>query len=217
MNQLLEYGLALVFVNVLLEQSGFPIPAVPTLIVAGALAAEGRIPLPALVAVAAIASVIGDLLWYVAGRRYGVTVLRLLCKVSLSPDTCVRQTESRYVQWGSATLVFGKFVPGISTVAPPLAGAMKIGWARFMFFNTVGILLWVGAAVGIGYAWCEARWFALRRVELPVLPAGAPQLRVLHVTDFHLTPYQRGKQPTWVKIKNRDYSRRDAIEGFRKC
>jgi len=81
-----------------------------------------------------------------------VSVLRLLCKVSLSPDTCVRQTESRYVQWGSATLVFGKFVPGISTVAPPLAGAMKIGWARFMFFNTVGILLWVGAAVGIGYA-----------------------------------------------------------------
>ena len=151
MNEVLEYGLALVFVNVLLEQVGAPIPAVPTLIVAGALSAEGRIPLLALVAVAALASMIGDTLWYLAGRRYGLAVLRVLCKVSLSPDTCVRQTESRYTRWGSATLVLGKFVPGVSTVAPPLAGAMKIGWARFMLFNTLGILLWVGAAVGIGY------------------------------------------------------------------
>jgi membrane protein DedA with SNARE-associated domain/rhodanese-related sulfurtransferase len=152
MNKVLEYGLAFVFANVLLEQIGAPIPAVPTLIVAGALAAEGRIALVALLAVAAAASVIGDVAWYVAGRRHGLAVLRLLCKVSLSPDSCVRQTESRFMQWGPATLVFGKFVPGISTVAPPLAGAMKIGWARFMFFNTLGILLWVGVAVGIGYA-----------------------------------------------------------------
>lgn len=152
MDRVLEYGLALVFVNVFLEQLGFPIPAVPTLIVAGALAAEGRISLPAVVALAALASVIADILWYVAGRRYGLAVLRVLCKVSLSPDSCVRQTEARYAQWGPVTLVFAKFIPGISTVAPPLAGATKVGWARFMFFNTLGILLWVGAAVGIGYA-----------------------------------------------------------------
>ena len=152
MDKVLEYGLAFVFVNVLLEQGGIPVPAVPTLIVAGALAAEGQVSLPALIIVAAIASMIGDALWYMAGRRYGLAVLRLLCRISLSPDTCVRQTESKYLEWGSATLAFGKFVPGISTVAPPLAGAMKIGWGRFMLFNTVGILLWVGAAVGIGYA-----------------------------------------------------------------
>src|SRR5258706_6211854 len=142
-----EYGLALVFANVLLEQVGVPIPAVPALIMSGALAAEGKASVVGLFAVATAACLIGDGLWYIAGRRYGLGVLRVLCKVSLSPDSCVRQTESRFGKWGSTTLVFGKFIPGVSTVAPPLAGAMKVGWARFLFFNTIGILLWVGAAV----------------------------------------------------------------------
>jgi membrane protein DedA with SNARE-associated domain/rhodanese-related sulfurtransferase len=149
---LVEYGLALVFANVLLEQVGLPVPAVPTLIMSGALAAEGKASLAALFAVATVACLIGDGIWYIAGRRYGLGVLRVLCKVSLSPDSCVRQTESRFGRWGSTTLVFGKFIPGVSTVAPPLAGAMRIGWARFLFFNTIGILLWVGVAVGLGYA-----------------------------------------------------------------
>lgn len=149
---LAQYGLALVFANVLLEQVGAPVPAVPTLIMSGTLAAEGKASVAELFGVATLACLIGDGIWYAAGRRYGLGVLRLLCKVSLSPDSCVRQTESRFGKWGSTTLVFGKFIPGISTVAPPLAGAMKIGWARFLFFNTLGILLWVGVAIGIGYA-----------------------------------------------------------------
>ena len=182
MDRVLEYGLVLVFFNVLLEQVGAPIPAVPTLIIAGALSAEGRMSLPALVIAAAIASMIGDLVWYMAGRRYGLAVLRLLCKVSLSPDSCVRQTESRYMQWGSATLVFGKFVPGISTVAPPLAGAMKIGWARFMLFNSLGILLWVGAAVGIGYVLHAQVAGLLERFE--ELGALAVQIVVLLLAAF---------------------------------
>jgi membrane protein DedA with SNARE-associated domain/rhodanese-related sulfurtransferase len=148
---LAEYGLALVFANVLVEQVGIPVPAVPTLIISGALAAEGKASLAALFGVATVACLIGDGIWFLAGRRYGLGVLKFLCKVSLSPDSCVRQTESRYGKWGSATLVFGKFIPGVSTVAPPLAGAMNIGWVRFLLFNTLGIFLWVGAAVGIGF------------------------------------------------------------------
>ena len=112
---------------------------------------RGEDALAALVGVATVACLIGDGIWFLAGRRYGLGVLKFLCKVSLSPDSCVRQTESRYGKWGSATLVFGKFIPGVSTVAPPLAGAMNIGWVRFLFFNTLGIFLWVGAAVGIGF------------------------------------------------------------------
>jgi len=147
---LTQYGLALVFANVLLEQVGLPVPAVPTLIVAGALAAQGQASIVEIFGVATVACLIGDGIWYVAGRRYGLGVLRFLCKVSLSPDSCVRQTESQYGKWGSATLVFGKFIPGVSTVAPPLAGAMKTSWARFLLFNTLGIFLWVGVALGIG-------------------------------------------------------------------
>lgn len=147
-----QHGLAFVFGNVLLEQAGLPIPALPTLVVAGALAFEGHMPVAAVLAVAIAASLVGDGLWYVAGRRYGLRVLRLLCRISLSPDACVRQTESKYARWGYATLILGKFIPGVSTIAPPLAGAMNVGWIRFLVFDAIGALLWAGSAVAAGAA-----------------------------------------------------------------
>ncbi|MGE5094831.1 MAG: VTT domain-containing protein [Betaproteobacteria bacterium] len=147
-----RHGLAFVFANVLVEQAGLPIPALPTLVVAGALAAEGSMSIVAVLAVAIVASLIGDGLWYIAGRRHGLRVLKLLCRISLSPDACVRQTEGNYGRWGYLTLVFGKFIPGVSTLAPPLAGAMKLGFARFVLFDTLGCLLWAGVAVAAGAA-----------------------------------------------------------------
>jgi membrane protein DedA with SNARE-associated domain/rhodanese-related sulfurtransferase len=145
-----QYGLALVFVNVLAEQIGLPVPAVPTLIVAGALAADGTFSAWALFGVAFIACGIGDTVWYVAGRLYGRAVMRLLCRISLSPDSCVRQTEYRFERWGGLTLVLAKFIPGLSTIAPPLAGATRLGWLSFLLFNGLGIVLWAGAAIGAG-------------------------------------------------------------------
>src|SRR5713101_101726 len=104
MNRLItEYGLALVFANVLLEQLGLPIPAVPALVVAGALAAEGELSPLAAFGVAFVACMIGDAVWYLAGRRYGRRVMKFLCRVSLSPDSCVRQTEFRFERWGKLT------------------------------------------------------------------------------------------------------------------
>ncbi|MEO5694209.1 MAG: VTT domain-containing protein [Usitatibacter sp.] len=147
-----RHGVLLVFTNVLLEQVGLPIPAVPTLILAGALAADGQMSVVALLAVAVIACLIGDLAWYFAGRLYGVRILRLLCKVSLSQDSCVREAEGRFLKWGSLTILLGKFLPGISTVAPPLAGAMKMGLPRFLLLDGLGSLVWSGAAVGAGVA-----------------------------------------------------------------
>src|SRR5258706_6669550 len=123
MDLLAQYGLALVFLNVFLVQAGAPVPAVPTLMVAGALAVCGGMSLPAIIGVAVVASLLGDLIWYVFGRIYGLRVLRLLCRVSISPDSCVRQTEERFLRWGAPSLMFAKFVPGFATVAPPLAGA----------------------------------------------------------------------------------------------
>jgi membrane protein DedA with SNARE-associated domain/rhodanese-related sulfurtransferase len=145
-----HYGLALVFLNVLAEQIGLPVPAVPTLIVAGALAADGTFPAWALFAVAFVACGVSDTIWYVAGRVYGRAVMRLLCRISLSPDSCVRQTEYRFERWGGLTLVLAKFIPGLSTIAPPLAGATQLGWPSFLLFNGLGVVLWAGAAIGAG-------------------------------------------------------------------
>src|SRR5262249_2999682 len=110
----------------------------------------GKLPAPALLAVAVAGCVIGDTLWYAAGRLWGRRVMRLLCRISLSPDSCVRQTEVRFAQWGGWTLVFAKFIPGLSTIAPPLAGATRLGWIRFTLWNTLGIAVWAGVAIGAG-------------------------------------------------------------------
>jgi membrane protein DedA with SNARE-associated domain/rhodanese-related sulfurtransferase len=145
-----QYGLALVFVNVLVEQLGLPVPAVPTLVVAGALAAQGQFSVTAVFVLAFAACTVGDGVWYAAGRAWGRRVLRLLCRVSLSPDACVRQSEYRFERWGALTLVLAKFIPGLSAVAPPLAGAMRLAPGTFLLWNSLGVALWVGTAVGAG-------------------------------------------------------------------
>ena len=143
----LEHGVGFVFLNVLLEQLGLPIPAVPTLVVAGALAADGKLPFGRLLAVALVATVAADTVWFLLGRRYGQKILKTLCHVSLSPDSCVRQTEGIFDRYGLASLLVAKFVPGFSTVAPPLAGAAGAPLPRFLLFTAGGTLLWAGCAL----------------------------------------------------------------------
>lgn len=162
---LAKYGLLLVFVNVLVEQVGLPIPAVPTLIIAGALATTGQLSAPAVFGVAFVASFIGDGLWFVGGRIYGRRVMSLLCRISLSPDSCVRQSESHFERWGKAVLVVAKFIPGLSTVTPPLAGAMRMGWPSFVVLNGLGILLWAGAAIGAGMLFHDELGRLIARLE----------------------------------------------------
>ncbi|MBV8308515.1 MAG: DedA family protein/thiosulfate sulfurtransferase GlpE [Gammaproteobacteria bacterium] len=144
------FGLTLIFLNVLLEQLGLPLPAVPTLVVAGAVAANGQLPLAAVFALAVGASFIGDSSWYLAGRTYGVRVMKLLCRISLTPDTCVSQTQASFERWGARALVAAKFIPGLSMIAPPLAGATHMRFARFAVFSVAGSALWVAAALAAG-------------------------------------------------------------------
>ncbi|MGH9532105.1 MAG: VTT domain-containing protein [Terriglobales bacterium] len=151
-----QYGLPFVFVNVLLEQLGLPIPAFPTLVVTGALVVMGVIAGPQLLLVAVVACVLADLAWYVLGRRYGHRVLSTLCRISLSPVTCIRQTESLFERWGMRSLVVAKFVPGFSTVAPPVAGATRVGWAPFLTFDTLGAVVWAGSGIGLGMIFSDA-------------------------------------------------------------
>ena len=145
-----HYGLSLVALNVLLNQLGLPVPVVPTLIVAGALAANGQLPLAALFFASVLACLLADSLWYWVGQKYGIRVLKTLCRVSLEPDSCVSETQGRFERWGVNSLLIAKFVPGLATIAPPLAGAMRIGWARFISLSTAAAMLWVGAGLLAG-------------------------------------------------------------------
>jgi membrane protein DedA with SNARE-associated domain/rhodanese-related sulfurtransferase len=145
-----QYGLLIVGANVLLDQIGLPIPAYPTLIVAGALSAAGNLALGPLFALSVLACVLPDCGWYLLGQIYGIRVLKTLCRISLEPDSCVSQTQMRFEQWGINSLVIAKFVPGLAIIAPPLAGALRIGWPRFVFLSTVGAGLWVGSGLLAG-------------------------------------------------------------------
>lgn len=163
--QLIAHGVPLVGLNVLLQQLGLPIPAVPTMMIAGALAAAGRLDFAQAFAISVAASLIADLAWFWAGRRYGYPVLRGLCRVSLSPDTCVRQTEGIFERWGFFSVVVSKFIPGFSTVAPPIAGALRMRTGAFIVASTGSAVLWVGAAMVVGAAFARQIDAALAWME----------------------------------------------------
>jgi membrane protein DedA with SNARE-associated domain len=152
----IRYGIPLVFANVLAEQLGVPLPAIPTLIAAGALSREGRMSSTHILLAALTASLVADYLWFLLGRRFGYRILRTLCRISLSPDSCVRDTEANFERWGLKSLVVAKFIPGFSTVAPPLAGATHAGTLQFLAYDALGTLLWAGSAVAAGRAFHRA-------------------------------------------------------------
>jgi membrane protein DedA with SNARE-associated domain len=150
------YGLPLIFGIVLLEQLGAPIPAIPVLIVAGALSVDRDLSGWQVLLASVAACVLADSLWYMLGRSQGNRILKTLCKISLSPDSCVRQTESVFERWGMPSLLFAKFIPGFSTVAPPIAGAVGASWSTFLLYDAGGALLWAGAGIGGGMVFHRA-------------------------------------------------------------
>ncbi len=151
-----EYGLLFVFVNILVEQLGAPVPGYPLLLVTGALAARGQMNVLALLGTAVVACVIADNVWYTIGRWSGRRVLRVLCRISLSPDGCVRQTESIFTRFGPPSLLVAKFIPGFASVATALAGAMHIRRGAFLLFDALGAMLWVGVGLGLGWLFSPA-------------------------------------------------------------
>jgi membrane protein DedA with SNARE-associated domain/rhodanese-related sulfurtransferase len=155
---------AVVFVNVLLQQLGLPVPVVPTLLLAGSLAV-GWVALGTSLALAIVASVLADGLWYWAGRGFGYRVLAGLCKLSINPTSCVSLTEARFTRWGVWSLLVAKFVPGFSTVAPPIAGALRMSLPRFLLAAAAGAGLWAGAALGTGWMLREAAPDAIAVLE----------------------------------------------------
>jgi membrane protein DedA with SNARE-associated domain/rhodanese-related sulfurtransferase len=148
---LLQHGYLLLFAFVLAEQSGLPIPSTPMLLAAGALAGLGRMNLAFAWLLAIIASLIGDTLWFMLGRLRGFSILNVFCRISLEPDTCVQKTQTTYSRHGVNWLLFAKFVPGLSTIAPPMAGMFKVTPWRFLGMDTGGALLWSGAYLMVGW------------------------------------------------------------------
>jgi len=135
---LLRHGYWVVFAFVLAEQIGLPLPATPVLLAMGALAGLGRLSFLHAFALSVVASLIGDCLWYWLGRKRGYSVLNLLCRIALEPDSCVRRTENVFSRFGAGALLFAKFVPGLSTAAPPLAGLFRMPLWRFLLSDTAG-------------------------------------------------------------------------------
>lgn len=146
-----RHGYALVFLWVLLEQGGLPLPSLPLLLACGALAKDGRLSAHWIVLTGVAACLTSDSFWYVLGRRRGAKVLRLICRVSLEPDSCVRQTETAFLRYGSRSLLIAKFVPGLSAVSAPMAAIAGVRYARFVTFDVLGALIWLGSCCALGW------------------------------------------------------------------
>lgn len=172
---LLRHGYTVLFAFVFAEQIGLPLPAIPVLLAMGALAATGHLSYAAALTAAVGASLVSDVIWYQFGRQGGGRVLNLLCRISLEPDSCIRRTENVFARYGARALIFAKFVPGLNTAAPPLAGLFRMRWSRFLLFDAAGALVWAGAFSGVGYLFSAQ----LERVAAYALQLGTWLLVIL--------------------------------------
>lgn len=152
---LTEYGPLVLFVVVFVEQIGLPLPALPVLVAAGVLAGTGHLNLWLAAVVTVLAALAADWIWFELGRRQGRRVLDVLCRIALEPDSCVRRTEDFFIKHGPHSLVAAKFIPGLSTIAPPLAGIVGLGAPLFLLYDGLGAVIWAWSGLGIGYVFSD--------------------------------------------------------------
>jgi membrane protein DedA with SNARE-associated domain/rhodanese-related sulfurtransferase len=152
-----RYGVLVVFLNVLGSSLGLPLPVIPTLITVGAgitLATHGASPavlhFATIIGAAMTGGILGDLVWFQGGKRYGESTLHMVCKLSLSRETCVRKTERFFGRWGVRVLIVARFLPGLSLVAVPLCGAMAVRLRTFILHDGAGVALWASVGLTIG-------------------------------------------------------------------
>jgi membrane protein DedA with SNARE-associated domain len=148
---LIQHGYLLLFVWLLAEQGALPLPSVPLLLACGALVQMGKLDLRLILLYGMAACMIADNVWFQLGRRRGAKVLRLICRIALEPDSCVRRTENSFIRYGMASLLVAKFVPGLNAVAAPLAGSSGARRVRFLLFDGLGALIWITSYVALGY------------------------------------------------------------------
>jgi membrane protein DedA with SNARE-associated domain len=155
MNEVIQFvirhGYSLVFVSVLADQIGVPVPSSPLLLAAGVLAGQGWVNFLPSFFLGVTAALASNLIWYWIGKSRGASVLSFLCRVSLNPDSCVRNTAAFFSRYGARSLLVAKFIPGLNTIAPPLAGIVRMPLASFLLYDTLGAGIWVGVLIGAGY------------------------------------------------------------------
>ncbi len=145
-----RHGAAVLFATLFVEQMGLPLPAAPWLLAAGALAGAHKANGFAALTAAAIGSIAADVIWFYLGRHFGSRILNLLCRISLEPDSCVRRTQNMFTRYGMRGIVVAKFIPGLSTLAPPLAGNSGASVLQFVVYDGAGSFLYVGTFMLLG-------------------------------------------------------------------
>ena len=204
-----QYGYAVIFIWVLADQAALPLPSLPVLITAGALATAGNLNLALVVLTAAMACLISDTAWYYLGRRLGFKTLGIVCKLSLEPHTCVTRTKSSFNDRGPMSLIFAKYVPGLQTLAPAIAGALQVPWKVFFAFDLFGTLLWVVPFALVGYLFHDQ--LATLLTALTDLAGGAIWV-VLIVTSV----YASFKAIEWVLFLREMRVRRIDVESLQR-
>lgn len=190
MNPLTSY--AVVFAAALAENLGLPLPAWPVIVIGAAAAAQGRGSVLLVLLAALVAAVAADYAWFLFGRKRGRKVLRFMCALSLNPDSCVRKTEDTFHRSGLKSLLVSKFVPGLNTIAPPMAGMLKHSSTRFLLFDVTGALMWAGSATAIGYLWHHQVAAVLERLSR--FGHGVVAVVVLALAAFALWKYSERRR-----------------------
>jgi len=162
---LLRHGHALLFAWVLADQLGLPLPVFPVLMGTGALIGTGQFSLGTTIPLAGVAALLSGQIWYEIGRRRGDLILHSLCQISLQPDACVRRTEDIFSRYGQSVLLWARFVPGMTAIATPMAGTIRMPRLRFFLFNVTGAFLWTSTFILIGYLFTDQIEYAIQLLQ----------------------------------------------------
>jgi membrane protein DedA with SNARE-associated domain len=151
MQVLIQEGYVIIFLGVLGEQLGLPLPAELLLLIAGTVAGRGQLDFTLICLLSTLACLISDMVWYQIGRRKGSSILPFLCRISLNPTSCISQAKSFFSRHGSKSLLVAKFIPGVNTLAPPISGVTLMTLLRFFLLDSLGTVFWVLTFTGLGY------------------------------------------------------------------
>jgi len=156
LSQISHHGYLLLVAVCFAEAIGLPLPAALALLTAGAVSAYGQLHFFVVFAVGAAAMVCGDAILYFTGRVTGWALLGLLCRLSANPETCILRSAEYFYRRGKLTLLFAKFIPGINTMSPPLAGSMRMRAGTFLAYDAAGTAIYVGSYALVGYLFSDA-------------------------------------------------------------
>lgn len=219
LDMLAHHGVPILFAVVFIDQMGLPVPAVPFLLAAGVLAGAGKLNLGVLVVLSTVSSSLADAIWFHLGRIYGIRILSFLCRISLEPDSCVRRSQDVFSRYGMKAVVVGKFVPGLATIAPPLAGISGVSVPRFIAYDGLASLLYAGSFLLLGFLFSNqlqpvlvalgqmGHWAGLLMVGLLVIYISwkyvqrqrvLRELRIARITVDELRRMQEAKEDIFV-------------------